>query len=193
MAVLNFSTKLLRLTETTLTTVKCCVKIQKDCSDTPLKHGRGLDKETYYQLCFSMSYLKRYNYEQNYKRRAPNKQTRIFAYADEIDIVGRSLEVIRDVFLALEAETVQIGMKINEQKTKYMIAAGNRTILNNEQTVAFGDKNFEVVNEFLNLEALLTYKNVMGLEIQQRFQTANRCFCGQRKYLRSSHRCLIQS
>jgi hypothetical protein len=138
-----------------------------------------------------MSFLKRYKYEQNYKRQAPNKQTQLLAFADEINIVGRSSETVLDAYLALEAETVKIGMKINEQKTKYMIAAGNRTILDNEQIVAFGNKNFEVVNEFLNLGALVTPKNDVGVEIQQRIENANRCFCSLRKYLRSYHRHII--
>jgi hypothetical protein len=63
-----------------------------------------------------------------------------------------------------------------------MIGAGNRTILNAGQTVALGDKNFEVDNEFVHLGALVTPKNDVDLEIQ----TANRCFCDLRKHLRSS-------
>jgi hypothetical protein len=43
-----------------------------------------------------------------------NKQTQLIAYAYDIDIVGRSLEVVR---LA-----AKVGMKINEQNAKYMIA-----------------------------------------------------------------------
>jgi hypothetical protein len=69
-------------------------------------------------------------------------------------------------------------MKINEQRTKYMIAAEDRTILNAGQTMAFGDKNFEVVNEFVYLGAFVTAKNSVGLEIQRRIQTVNMCFCG---------------
>jgi hypothetical protein len=46
------------------------------------------------------------------------------AYADDIDIVGRSLSAFRDAYLATEAEAPKIGLKINEQETKYMIAAG---------------------------------------------------------------------
>jgi hypothetical protein len=49
------------------------------------------------------------------------------------DIIGRSLEAVRDTYLALEAEAAKVGLKINKQKTKYMIAAGNRTILDAEQ------------------------------------------------------------
>jgi hypothetical protein len=50
-------------------------------------------------------------------------------------------------------------MKIKEQKTNYIIAAGNRTILDTGQTVAFGNKNYEVVNEFVYFRALVTPKN----------------------------------
>jgi 6-phosphogluconolactonase/glucosamine-6-phosphate isomerase/deaminase len=38
-----------------------------------------------------------------------------------------------NAYLALEEEAAKIGMKINEQKTKYMIATGNRTILEGGQ------------------------------------------------------------
>jgi hypothetical protein len=52
-------------------------------------------------------------------------------------------------------------MKINEQKTKHMIAARKRTILDTGQTVDFGNKNFKVVNElvFLGAEFGDTAKN----------------------------------
>jgi hypothetical protein len=79
---------------------------------------------------------------------------------------GRGLET-------LEAETSKVRLKINEQKTKYMIAARNRTILAVGQTVAFGDRSFEVVNEFVYLGALVTPNNDVGLEIQRIIQTAN--------------------
>jgi hypothetical protein len=48
-----------------------------------------------------------------------NKKTQLLAYADDINIVGRSQSAVRDVFLALERETAKVGLKINEQKTKY--------------------------------------------------------------------------
>jgi hypothetical protein len=58
-----------------------------------------------------------------------NKESQLLAYADDIDIVGRSESAVRDAYLALEREAAKLGLKINEQKTKYMIAARNdRTI-----------------------------------------------------------------
>jgi hypothetical protein len=48
----------------------------------------------------------------------------------------------------LEREAVKVGLKINELKTKYIIAARNDTTTRNVgQSVAIGNKHFEVVKE----------------------------------------------
>jgi hypothetical protein len=60
------------------------------------------------------------------------------------------------------------GLKINEQKTKYMNAARNdRTIRDVGQIVAIGDKHFEVVKECVYLGSLMTPTNDVSLEIQR--------------------------
>jgi hypothetical protein len=88
----------------------------------------------------------------------------------------------------LERETAKVGLKINEQKTKYMIAARNDTTIRDVgQSVAIGDKHFEVVKEFVYLGSLMTPTNDVSLELQRRIQTANRCFFALRKHLQSSH------
>jgi hypothetical protein len=75
-----------------------------------------------------------------------NKETQLLAYAEDIDIIGRSQSAVRNAFLAFEIEAATVGLKTNEQKTKYMIAAWNdRTIHDVGQSVAIGDKQFEVV------------------------------------------------
>jgi hypothetical protein len=61
-----------------------------------------------------------------------------------------------DAYLALEGEAAKVGLKINDQKTKYMIAAQNDTTIRDvEQSVAIGDKHFEVVKEFVYLGSLM--------------------------------------
>jgi hypothetical protein len=73
-----------------------------------------------------------------------------------------------------------------------MIAARNdRTIHDVGQSVSIGEKHFEVVKEFVNLGSLITPTNDVSLEIQRRIQTANRCFVGLRKHLRSSQFSLL--
>jgi hypothetical protein len=52
----------------------------------------------------------------------------------------------------LEREAAKVGLKIIEQKAKYLIAARNdRMIRDVEQSVVIGDKHFEVVKEFVYL------------------------------------------
>jgi hypothetical protein len=87
----------------------------------------------------------------------------------------------------LERETAKGGLKINEQKTKFTIAVQNdRTIHDLGQSVAIGDKHFKVIKKCVYLGSLITPTNDVSLEIQRRIQTANSCFFGLRKHLRSS-------
>jgi hypothetical protein len=68
----------------------------------------------------------------------------------------------------LEKETNRVGLKINESKTKYMIAAGN------ERTIR--DETFEVVKENVYFGSLVAPYNDVSQKVQRRIQTANRCF-----------------
>jgi hypothetical protein len=90
-----------------------------------------------------------------------NKKTQLITYADDIDIVGRSQSAVREAYL-LERETAKVGAK------------------------RVNWRHFEVVKEFVYLGSLMTPTNYLSLEIQQRIQTANRCFFGLRKHLQSS-------
>jgi hypothetical protein len=88
----------------------------------------------------------------------------------------------------LEGEAAKVRLKINDQKTKYMIAARKDTMIHDVgQSVAIADKHFEVVKEFVYLGSLMTPTNDESLEVQRRIQTANMCFFGLRKHLQSSH------
>jgi hypothetical protein len=94
----------------------------------------------------------------------------------------------REAFLALERESNKVGLKINESKTRYKNAAGNnKTVRDVEQSVALGDKTFEVVKKFVYLGSLVSPKNYASMELQRTIQTANRCFIGLRKQLASEH------
>jgi hypothetical protein len=128
MSELNFPTKLIRLTKTTLTFVTCCVKIQNGCSES-FEIRKGLRQGDVLSTLLVNVVL------EVIVRRAIlqttstifNKETQLLAYADYKDIVGRSQSAVRNAYLALEGEAAKVGLKINEQKTKYMIAARNDT------------------------------------------------------------------
>jgi hypothetical protein len=119
-----------------------------------LKRGRGLEKRRIINAAFQCR-IRRAKLQTT-----ETNQTPLLAYADDIDIVGKSLEDVRDAYLALEAKAAKIGLKIKKQNTKYMIAAGNGTIL-----------DARISKSSTNLCTLCTAKN-------------SNCFYGLRKHLR---------
>ena len=74
-------------------------------------------------------------------------------------------------------------MRVNEAKTKYKIASkGSHTRLTIGQNKLIGDKNFEVIDEFVYLSALVRRDNDISLEIKRRIFAANKIsFCPNRK------------
>jgi hypothetical protein len=138
----------------------CCVKIQNDCSE-PFETRQGLRQGGVLSTLFFNVVLEVIVRRANLQTTSTiyNKETQLLAYADDIDIVGRSQSAVRDAYLALERQAAKVGLKINEQKTKYMIAARNyRTICDVGQSVAIGNKHFEVVKEFMYLGSLIHRK-----------------------------------
>jgi hypothetical protein len=178
MSELKFSTKFIRLIKATLAIATCCVKIQNDCSES-FETQQGLRQgDVLSTLLFNVVLeviVRRANLQTT--GTIYNKETQLLAYADDIDIVGRSKSVVRNAYFALEGEAAKVGLKINEQKTKYMIADRNdRTIRDVWQSVVIGDKHFEVFKEFVYLGSLMTTTNDVSQEIERRIQTANMCF-----------------
>jgi hypothetical protein len=106
--------------------VTCCIKIQNDCSE-PFETRQRLRQEDVLSTLFFNVVLEVIVRRANLQTTGTiyNKETQLLANANDIDIVVRSQSVVRDAYLALEGEAAKIGLIINEQKTKYMIAARN--------------------------------------------------------------------
>jgi hypothetical protein len=170
-----------------LTFVMCCVKIQNDCSES-FETRQGLRQGDVLSTLFFNVVLKvivrRVNLQTSgtiYKQSTTiyNKETQALAYADDIDIVGRSQSAVRDAYLALEKEAAKVGLKINEQKAKYMISARNERMNRDVgQSVAIRDKHFEVVKECVYLGSLMTttkwkYNEESRLQIGASLDCAN--------------------
>ncbi|GFS79500.1 reverse transcriptase domain-containing protein [Trichonephila clavipes] len=54
------------------------------------------------------------------KRHLWNRSLQLLAYADDIDIIGRSEKAVKEAFQALEISATNMGLTINEDKTKFM-------------------------------------------------------------------------
>jgi Reverse transcriptase (RNA-dependent DNA polymerase) len=110
MSELNFPTKLIRLTKATLSIVTCCVKIQNDYFG-PFENRQGLRQgDVLSTLLFNVVLVvivRRANLQTT--GTIYSKETELLAYADDIDIVGRSQSAVRNANLALEREAAKIG------------------------------------------------------------------------------------
>ena len=112
------------------------------------------------------------------------KGVQLLAYADDIDIIGRTKRDVTAAFAAIEKESAKVGLTVNEGKTKYMLSA-NREARRLGSHVTAGKYNFEVVKEFTYLGTAVNSNNNVSLEIKRRITIANRCYYGLSKQLGS--------
>ena len=111
------------------------------------------------------------------------KSGQLLAYADDIDIMGRNIMTVKDAFESLNREASVLGLKVNADKTKYMVATNASGIRG--QTVNIGEYNFEIVNSFVYLGSLLNVENDIEEEIRRRIAIGNRCYYGLKKQFQS--------
>jgi sorting nexin-29 len=170
--------KLVKLIKATMNNTKCRVRIGGQLTDEfmvsqGLKQGDAL-APTLFNL--SLEYVIRETYQNNTNSNIYFQSSQIIGYADDLNIVGRSLTALQEVFEPLETAAKRIGLSINEDKTKIM--KQSRSQRNDpRQNISFKDTyNFEVVNEFAYLGSTITKENEDHVEIKRRIATGNRTF-----------------
>jgi len=178
MAEYNFPHKMIRLLRATLAKVQSCVKVQGFFSEkfetrTGLKQGDELSTKLFNIALEGIC------------RRAKlqltgtifNKSSQLLAFADDIDIVGRSLRAITDTFSKLEREANKVGLHVNEEKTKLlMVAASTRTKQQVGTHLCINNKRFEVVEEFKYLGSFVNSSSDVTLEVRKRIHSGYGAF-----------------
>jgi ribosomal protein S13 len=96
--------------------------------------------------------------------------------------VGRNKAATVEAFCALEAAAKNMGLTVNEEKTKFM-AITNRT--QNLQPLKVNEYEFEQVTQFKYLGTIINTSNDIKIEIKDRIKMANRCYHGLRNQLKS--------
>ncbi|XP_066908582.1 uncharacterized protein [Halyomorpha halys] len=96
--------------------------------------------------------------------------TRVLAYADDVVIIGRSLQSIRTAFEAMDIEAKRMG-HINEEKTKIMLL-GKKPLDQRMSRLEMGPYNFEVVRSFTYLNENQDEEQ----EVKSRISAANRAY-----------------
>lgn len=107
------------------------------------------------------------------------KSVQLLAYADDIDIIGRTQRDVNGAFVSVQAEAEKMGLAVNEGKTKYMLSTRKDTQHRRlGQNVSIDSYNFEEVKYFVCLGSAINTENDTSTEIKRRITIANPCFFG---------------
>jgi hypothetical protein len=104
-----------------------------------------------------------------------NRVTQCIAYADDIVLLGRSVNHLRETLEELKQGAKKVGLEINEDKTKYMIVTRNKDKWQRVQEFTSGEVSYERVDTFKYLESILNEENYIGLVIRSRVMAGNKC------------------
>lgn len=178
MSEFGIPAKLISLCRMTLNNIKCAIKTSGDPSASfetknGFRQGDALSCD-FFNIC-----LEKIVRESGTNTRGTifSKSVQLLAYADDIDIIGRNQRSVNDAFVQIEEAAGTMGLRINEEKTKYMISSKNEDRHHHlGQNATIGKYNFEVVKEFIYLGGVVDSDNNMSLEVKRRIMLANRAY-----------------
>lgn len=148
MAEFGIPAKYIRMVKATLTRARSCVRVQGDLSNTfeissGVRQGDGLSS-----LLFNIA-LEKVIRMARLDRSGTifHKSQQVLAFADDIDIMGRSERDIAEAFTSLVGAASPIGLQINIDKTKYM-KMSNKPDTSSGNNITIEQQDIKVVQNF---------------------------------------------
>jgi len=102
-----------------------------------------------------------------------NNNLTVVAYADDVVHIAETENELRNSTSILLSEGKEIGLKINESKTKYMILSRRNYNIN---YLKVDDYKFERVQSFKYQSAEINENANSHEEVKKRLMAANRCY-----------------
>jgi hypothetical protein len=96
------------------------------------------------------------------------------AYADGVNIVGESIDIIKKNTEALLDTSKEVGLEVNPKKPKYMLMSRSQKI-GQKHSMKIANRSFEDVAKFNYVGTTVTDQNCMQEEINSRLNSGNAC------------------
>ena len=101
-----------------------------------------------------------------------NGTNQLLAYADDVNILGGSIHILKENAEALVAATREIGLEVSADKTKYMVMSRDQNA-GRSHSMNTDNSSFGKVEECIYLGTNLTNQNSIQEEIKSRLKTGN--------------------
>jgi sorting nexin-29 len=104
-----------------------------------------------------------------------NRTHQLLAYADDVNLLGDNIDTIKKNTETLIDASMEFGLEINVEKTKYMLLSRPQNIGQNLD-IKIANRSFENVSQLKYLGTTVTNRNLIQEEIKRRLNSGNVCY-----------------